>query len=427
MGTSLCFTFFSLALFIITFTQLLPKANSATHWGDTQALKQFKNGLDPNSLSPGSCLASWDFNFDPCDSLFGEKFTCGFRCDAVISGSSRVTELALDSAGYSGSLASSSWNLPYLQTLDLSNNYFSGSIPDSLSNLTRLSRLILSFNSLSGSVPESIGSLSGLQELYLDNNKLEGAMPWSVNGLKNLIRLGVQGNKLSGELPDLGQLGSLNLLDASDNAISGVLPATLPASLVEFIMRNNQLEGNIPASVTSMVNLQVMDLSHNKLSGSVPSGLFTHPSLEQLTLSYNQFGSVQVPYSWAQQSPPLIAVDLSNNQLQGLLPAFMGLMPKLSSLSLENNWFTGMIPTQYAIRAVLPGAGVSQFQRLLLGGNYLFGPIPGPLMKITDPGSVTVQLGRNCLYRCPMSFFFCEGGEQKSLVECRRMFGPVIP
>ncbi|KAG5531600.1 hypothetical protein RHGRI_026271 [Rhododendron griersonianum] len=256
MGTSLCFTFFSLTLFVITFTQLLPKANSATYWGDTQALKQFKNGLDPNSLSPGSCLASWDFNFNPCDSLFTEKFTCGFRCDAVISGPSRVTELALDSAGYSGSLASSSWNLPYLQTLDLSNNYFSGSIPDSLSNLTRLSRLILSFNSLTGSVPESIGSLSGLQELYLDNNKLEGTMPWSVNGLKNLARLGVQGNKLSGEFPDLGQLGSLNLLDASDNAISGELPARLPASLVEFIMRNNQLEGNIPASVTSMVNLQ---------------------------------------------------------------------------------------------------------------------------------------------------------------------------
>lgn len=426
MATSLSFTTFFYSLTVLfTFTQFLPKANSTTYWGDTEALKEFKNGLDLDSLSPGSCLASWDFNFDPCDNLFTDKFTCGFRCDAVISNSTRVTELAVDSAGYSGSLASSSWNLPYLQTLDLSNNYFYGPIPDSFSNLTRLSRLILSFNSLSGFIPESVGSLSGLQELYLDNNKLESAIPWSLNGLTNLVRLGVQGNQLSGEFPDLGQLSNLNALDASDNAISGELPAMLPVSLVEMIMRNNELEGNIPAGIGSMVNLQVMDLSHNKLSGSVPSYLFTHPSLEQLTLSYNQFGSVQVPFNWAQQSP-LIAVDLSNNQLQGLLPDFLGLMPKLSSLSLENNKFTGMIPTQYAIRAVLPGTGFSQFERLLLGGNYLFGPIPGPLMKVRDPGSVTVQLGRNCLYRCPLRLFFCEGGVQKSLVECK-IFGPVVP
>ncbi|XP_057499522.1 LRR receptor-like serine/threonine-protein kinase FLS2 [Actinidia eriantha] len=421
MGSTLCFALSSLTLFIII-TEFFFEAHSATYWGDTEALKEFKNGIDPNSLSPGSCVSSWDFNFDPCDNLFGEKFTCGIRCDVVVSGSSRVTELALDQAGYAGSLASASWNLPYLQNLDLSYNNFVGPVPDSLANLTRLQRLGLSSNWLSGSLPDSIGSLSSLEEFHLDNNNLQGTISSSLNGLKSLFRLEVQGNKLSGEFPDLSQLSNLCFLDASDNSISGELPANFPASLVELAMRNNQIEGNIPAN---MLRLQVLDLSHNQLTGSVPAGLFTHPTLEQLNLSYNRFGSVQVPVN-SDLGNALIAVDLSNNKIQGLLPAFVGFMPRLSGLNLENNNFSGMIPTQYAIRAFFPGNGVSQFERLLLGGNYLYGPIPGPLMKVRDPGSVTVRLGGNCLYRCPMRYFFCEGGQQKSLMVCKN-FGPMIP
>lgn len=423
MGT-LLFSLYSYLLLLITIAELFFHGDSITHWQDIKVLKQFKNGLNPNSITPGSCLSSWDFSVDPCDNLSGEKFTCGLRCDVVISKTSRVTELTLDQAGYSGPLNSTSWNLPYLQSLQLSNNFFSGPIPDSFSHLTRLQRLGLSSNLFSESVPNSLGSLSYLEELYLDNNKLQGTIPLNLNGLKNLKRLELQGNKLIGSFPDLSQLSNLYFLDASDNSFSGELPAKFSASLVELSLRNNQIEGNVPASVVNSVYLQVLDLSHNRLSGSVPSGLFNHPSLEQLTLSYNQFGSVQVPANWGQKSE-LIAVDLSNNDLRGLLPGFMGSMPKLSALSLENNKLSGMIPTQYAVKAVVPGQGVAPFQRLLLGGNYLFGLIPGPLLQL-KPGSVTVKLGDNCLYRCPESFFFCEGGSQKTLTECK-VLGPVIP
>ncbi|XP_052195100.1 probable inactive leucine-rich repeat receptor kinase XIAO [Diospyros lotus] len=416
----------STLLLLIAVTELFPEANSTTYWGDIEVLKQLKNGIDPNSVNQGTCLGSWDFRLDPCDSIFTQNFTCGLRCDVVVSNASRVTELALDPVGYVGWLDSVSWDLPYLETLDLSGNFFSGTVPDSLSNLTRLQRLSLSGNSLAGWVPASIGSFSNLEELCLDNNKLQGTIPSALNGLNNLKRLELQGNNFTGAFPDLGQLGNLYYLDASDNAISGALPATLPASLVELALRNNQIEGNIPASVQNTVYLQVLDLSHNKLNGSVPSGLFAHPSLQQLTLSHNQFESVQGPGDSGRGSG-LIAVDLGNNRIRGVLPAFMGLMPKLSALTLENNFFTGLIPTQYALRAVTPGQGEAPFQRLLLGGNYLFGPLPGPLLRLRDPGLATVRLGDNCLYRCPLSvFFFCEGGQQKPLTECRS-FVPVIP
>ncbi|KDP46684.1 hypothetical protein JCGZ_06472 [Jatropha curcas] len=422
MGT-MYFSLFSPLLLLLGF---LVSVESITHWQDLQVLKDFKNSLESVSLTPGSCLSSWDFSVDPCDNLFSERFTCGFRCDLVVSGASRVTELSLDSAGYSGSLSSISWNLPFLQILDLSGNNFYGKIPESFSNLTRLTRLGLSRNWFSGQTPTSIGSLTNLEELYLDNNILEGTIPASFNSLISLKRLEVQSNKLNCmPFPELSSLKNLSFLDVSDNFFSGKIPSSFPSSLVEISMRNNSLEGNIPESFKNLGYLQVLDMSHNKLSDSVPSFLFNHPSLQQLTLSYNNFTSVQSPSSSTIQSE-LIAVDLSNNQLQGFLPSFLALMPKLSALSLENNKLTGMIPTQFAIKTAVPGgAGFSPFERLLLGGNYLFGPIPVALMEL-KPGSADVRLNGNCLLWCPVTFFFCQGGDQKSRMDCKS-FIPFIP
>lgn len=391
-----------------------------------QVLKDLKDGLNPASIAPGSCLSSWDFPVDPCDHVFTRRFTCGFRCGRVVSGSARVTEITLDQAGYSGSLASATWNLPYLHTLDLSYNSFSGSIPDSLSNWTRLRRLVLSKNSLSGPVPDSLGSLSLLEELYLDDNRLAGHIPSGFNRLIGLKRLELQRNNFSGEFPDLGSLKNLYFLDASDNRIAGNVPSsTLPSSLVELSMRNSDLVGGVPTSLGGLVALQVLDLSHNELSGGVSSAVFDHPSLEQLTLSHNNLTSLEEPRGVGLRGR-LIAVDLSHNRLGGLLPAFMAFMPRLSAVSLEHNQFTGMIPSQYALRAAVPAAdGTSSFERLLVGGNYLFGPIPGPLMGL-KPGTANVSLVDNCFYRCPDLFFFCRGGGQKSLVDCKS-FRPFIP
>ncbi|KAG5061011.1 hypothetical protein AAZX31_01G156600 [Glycine max] len=417
MGT-LCFPLFA----TMAIWGLLLGAESKTHVGDAEVLKELKQGLEPGSVKPGSCVSSWDFTLDPCDNLFGDKFTCGFRCDVVVSGLSRVTELALDQAGYSGSL-SFTWNLPYLQTLDLSNNYFSGQIPYSFSNLTRLSRLSLSSNSFSGEIPSSLGTLSNLQELYLDNNNLRGTIPQSFDNLANLKRLELQSNKLNTRLPNLGSLRNLKFLYLSDNSVTGTLPASLPVSLVQISLRNNNLSGVLVGeSFKSLTRLQVVDFSSNQLSGAVPSVFFQLPSLQQLTLSFNEFTNLEAPYKGTESQSGLVAVDLSNNRLKGFLPSFMAVMPKLSSLSLENNEFTGRIPTQFGVKTVFPEKGVSSFGRLLLGGNYLLGGIPRPLLALKRD-SANVSLVDNCLYRCPHSFFFCQGGQQKSLAQCNR-FSP---
>ncbi|XP_020217645.1 probable LRR receptor-like serine/threonine-protein kinase At4g36180 [Cajanus cajan] len=409
---------------ILTWGLLLLGSESKTHSGDVQVLKELKQGLEPGSVNPGSCVSSWDFTLDPCDNLLSEKFTCGFRCDVVVSGLSRVTELALDQAGYAGSLNNLTWNLPYLQTLDISHNYFSGQIPDSFSNLTRLSRLSLSSNSFSGEIPASLGTLSNLEKLYLDNNNLRGTIP---QGFANLKTLELQSNNLNTRLSNLASLGTLEYLDLSDNAVSGEFPPSLPFSLVQISIRNNNLSGVLTRkSFEKLTRLQVVDLSSNRMSGSVPSLLFELPSLQQLTLSFNEFTNVEAPYKGVESRSGLVAVDLSNNRLRGWLPSFMAAMPRLSSLSLENNELTGRIPTGLGVKTVFPGKGVAALERLLLGGNYLVGGIPRPLLALKRD-SANVSLGDNCLYRCPRSFFFCQGPQQKSLVLCNRFTPPSSP
>ncbi|XP_004512092.1 uncharacterized protein [Cicer arietinum] len=422
MGSHLFLLFSSSIIFASGI--LFLTAESKTHWGDIKVLKELKQKLNPDSVYPGSCVSTWDFNHDPCDNLFSEKFTCGFRCDVVVSKLSRLTELSLDQAGYSGSLSTITFNLPYLETLDFSNNFFTGNFPESLSNLTRLSRLSLSTNSFTGEIPFSFGtSLSNLQELYLDNNNLQGTIPSSFNNLQRLTRLELQNNKFYGNVPDLGYLKNLYYMDLSNNGFSGV-PFSLPVSLVQISIRNNNLNGSLSSeSFKNLMYLQVVDLSSNKISGNAPSIFFELPSLQQLTLSYNEFSSIEVPSYGTESLSELIAVDLSNNKLQGVLPLFLAMMPKLSSLSLENNRFTGLIPVQFALKTVYPEIGIAPFGRLLLGGNYLFGGIPRPLLVLKQDYA-NVSLVDNCLYRCPHRFFFCQGGQQKSSSQC---FNVIIP
>lgn len=402
----------TLAVVLLQFLCSAQLGEARTVAGDLEALKALKDSVDANSIKAGSCLSSWNFSADPCDSAFSELFTCGLRCDGE-----RVTEVTLDESGYNGTLSPDIGQLSSLQILDLSSNAFHGPIPFSIGNLTALVRLLLSHNSFSGNIPGSLAALSNLEQLSLDYNMLNGPIPATFSNLTSLVQLELNGNNLSGEFPLLNALGKLKFLDGSNNRFSGPVPAGLPPSLVELIFRNNGLSGELRLNLAELSMLQVVDLNHNELTGPLPSGFFDHPALQQLTLSYNRFTSLQVPGSYGTDSQ-LIEVDLSSNRIRGPLPVFMATMPRLSSLSLQYNYFTGIIPLQYAKRVSASIAGKQPLVRLFLAGNFLFGEIPAPFLNLSS-NEVNVTFGDNCLLDCPESFFFCQGGDQKAISTCR--------
>ncbi|KAJ3370429.1 hypothetical protein HDU91_006177 [Kappamyces sp. JEL0680] len=74
--------------------------------------------------------------------------------------------------------------------------------------------------------------------------------------LSGLGSRGTKGQRLS---PHLGLLDGLVHLKISDCGVVGVIPdGSLPASLERLDLDNNALEGAVPASLGSLVNLQVL-------------------------------------------------------------------------------------------------------------------------------------------------------------------------
>ena len=162
--------------------------------------------------------------------------------------------------------------------------------------------------------------------------------------------LDLQSNQLSGEIPaELGSLVSLRGLDLSGNQLSGEIPAAELGSLVnlqDLNLSGNQLSGEIPAELGSLVSLRGLKLSGNQLSGEIPAAeLGSLVNLQDLNLSGNQL-SGEIPAAELGSLVSLRGLDLSGNQLSGEIPAELGSLVSLRGLDLSENQLSGEIPAE---------------------------------------------------------------------------------
>lgn len=405
------------------------RAEATTDPNDVEALIQVKAAIDPATIDATSCLGSWDFSMDPCENRFRAQFTCGIDCtndsnttvprNGAQGLHQRVTSLQLtDNSGYGGALSPWVGNLTALRFLRVSGTSLMGNIPDTIGKLTQLFMLDLSFNNFSGSIPHGVGILINLQTLNLAHNQLKGALPPALNKLSYLTELRLESNQFNGPFPDLSKLGLLQMLDASDNGLSGSFPRALPPSMCSISLRNNYLRGKLPKTILNLNQLNVLDLSNNQFTGYVNDALLAHPSLQQLNLSTNKLSQLRAHGKYIIKSP-LVALDLSYNLISGPLPSFFTLMRQLSSLSLRYNFFHGIIPQSYGVKATANAAGIRLLERLMLDGNYLTGPLPEPFMNVVSDHTITASFVDNCFESCPMQFSFCQGKNQKAKTLCR--------
>ncbi|KAI3455369.1 hypothetical protein Pfo_012032 [Paulownia fortunei] len=226
----------------------------------------------------------------------------------------------------SGQIPSSIGHLIHLKALRLDMNAFSGELPSSLKFLTNLFVIDLGFNNLSGKIPPWIGeSFLNLMILRLQSNSFSGEIPSQLCQLKHLLYLDLGANLLSGTIPrcidnfltmakieavrsyiydpytayrkdlleTLIKRDKLNLrlmaIDLSMNQLSGEIPGELTSlvGLVFLTLSNNDLTGAIPSEIGAITSLEALDLSRNKLSCSIPTGISDLSFLSYLNLSYN--------------------------------------------------------------------------------------------------------------------------------------------
>ena len=420
-----------------------------THPDDTEALMRIKAAIDPRTICSTSCLGTWDFSMDPCESVFGPQFTCGIKCTNDESSSSsssgddnrtsststgnrtnshykRVISVVFDNAGYGGLLSPYVGNLTRLRILQLSGNFIAGVIPDTISHLSHLITLDLSANRFTGVLPKSLGSLASLQTLDFSDNNLQGTIPRSINYLTSLTSLRLQTNGLTGTIPDLRNMSSLRQLDLSGNKFSGAFPTTsLPPESISLIsLRNNNFSGKLPSLlISSLTRLVVLDLSQNQFSGCVDDAILAHQSLQQVNLSNNMLVQLRAHGKQHLVESPLVALDISYNRISGRLPGMFALMKELSALSLRYNIFHGAIPQSYGVKAMANGILAKPLQRLLLDGNYLIGPLPTQFITEVPNHHMLASFGDNCFTYCPMQYAFCQGKGQKTQTICR-LFNP---
>ncbi|ESQ51015.1 hypothetical protein EUTSA_v10022724mg [Eutrema salsugineum] len=377
---TLSISFLLLLLFIFS-------ADALTSQADVSALIAFKAAVKPNSIPPWSCLASWDFaSSDPCASPRRTHFTCGITCS---SESTRVTQLTLDPAGYSGRLTPLISGLTQLLTLDLADNKFYGLIPSSLSSLLSLKTLILRSNSFSGSLPESVTRLNSVESIDISRNSLTGSLPKSMNSLSSLRQLDLSYNKLTGSIPKL------------------------PRSLIDLALKSNSLSGPISKeSFTDSTQLEIVELAENSFTGTLGAWFFLLQSIQQVDLANNSLTSIEVLPPKVAGESDLVAVELGFNRITGYAPASFAAYPSLSSLSLRYNMLHGVIPSEYERSKTL--------RRLFLDGNFLTGKPPARFVR--PESEVMGSLGNNCLQGCPGKVKMC-APSQKPFSICKQAYG----
>ncbi|THF94294.1 hypothetical protein TEA_020509 [Camellia sinensis var. sinensis] len=316
------------------------------------------------TISP--CLSELDLSNN---SFSGDMahFLCGRSNET-----SQLRILILRENLLSGEIPDCWMNWQSIEVINLRNNNLKGSIPSSISFLSSLISLQVRSNSLSGEFPPSLQNCTKLLIIDLGVNEFVGSIPaWIGKSLFDLKVLNLRSNRFIGEISsELCHLTSLQILDLADNKLTGTIPwcvnnftfmATVKNSNNWYWNSYSYYDGEIIETefVVTKANeylystilqfLTSLDLSSNNLSGEIPDELSSLLSLISVNLSRNHLIGM-IPKKIGNMKS-LNSIDLSRNQLSGKVPSSMPNLNFVGYLDISYNNLSGEIPTSTQLQS----------------------------------------------------------------------------
>jgi Leucine-rich repeat (LRR) protein len=205
-----------------------------------------------------------------------------------------------------------------LLNLDVSDNLLSGSIPSTLFLAPLLQSISLSLNCFEHELPTAICQATGATVISMDGLG-------SAEGCQNVVTLPFTSvslvRSMDGSIPEcVWSMSNLRMLNLAGNGFEGRIGlASSMSSLLSLTLSHNYLSGGIPLWLQKKSMLH-LDLSHNKLTGDVDG--FNHQASNNSSL----------PLEWGNQSSNK-NLTLSVNRLSGDLPSSFGKYADLDILS----------------------------------------------------------------------------------------------
>lgn len=239
-----------------------------------------------------------------------------------------------------------------LEIINFASNELSGDIQTTFGNVGSLSSLNLAGNAFQGSLPTELFRLP-LQELYLASNDLSGTIPSAIANLTNLTSLTLGPNRFTGDLPvAIANLTNLTYLAIEDvPELTGRLPAEYGlnlTNLVQFILRDTDVRGNIPQQFGLMTALEVLDLSRNSLGRALPTELGLLTKLGKcIAHSFEMFVTrwIYFCFSLSRLSSYSATLNLESNAFTETVPTEIGNAVEMTELKLHFNQLMGTIPS----------------------------------------------------------------------------------
>lgn len=295
-----------------------------------------------------------------------------------------LTVLDISKNFFNSSIPNWLFNLTSLTKLDLSSNSFSGSISSEFANLVSLEDLDLSLNGYIGDhIASSLGTLCKLKNLNLAANNLSGDISEFLNNLSvcpsvSLVSLSLNSNQVTGQLPDsIGSLKNLQILDLAYNSFWGSIPSAIGnlSSLKVLYLHSNKMNGSIPESFGQLSKLVDLNLIANAWGGVMTEVHFMNlSSLERIMLSTEPTWSLvlNVSYGWV---PPfrLKYIEIRDCKLGPSFPMWLQVQSELQQVRLTNVGISDTIPEEWFSKLA------SKLIVLDLSNNYIKGKLPRKL------------------------------------------------